>query len=181
MNTPDNRWGVLVCVLPESTMIEPTEFSFAIMNGQCRLASDAIYFDYSQSWKLFCRFFGQPSRRRSVVIALVLGLPLILFAITLAVFEQWHFATYPLFWGVLLVVGSIATFFYEEHSYPGRIPLSAIQDVVSYPPAGMFTIIFESDGRIQKTAFCIRCANWRRRAESHQAISDVFASAGLIR
>jgi hypothetical protein len=151
------------------------EFSFPIMNGHCRITSDAIYFDYDRKWKLFCRLFGQPSRRRSLVIAFVLGIPLILCAITFVAFGQWHLARYPLLFGVVLVLGSIATFFYDEHSYPESIPLNAIESVARQPPAG-FTIIFEADSHIQKTSFCLRCANQRDRSELFNAVSDIFVA-----
>ncbi|HET6422923.1 MAG TPA: hypothetical protein VFG20_04525 [Planctomycetaceae bacterium] len=151
------------------------EFSFPIMNGQCRITSDAIYFDYGRSWKVFCRLFGQPSKKRSLVIAFIFGIPLVLCASAFAVFGHWHLVSTPLLFGAVLTLGAIATFFYEEHSYPDIIPLNAIQSVASQPPAG-FTITFEIDGHSQKTSFCLRCANQRDRAETFNAVSDIFAA-----
>lgn len=170
-------------------MDESQEFSFSTMNGECHVNDDSICFTYSQTWNRMERIFGKHSRRRSVVLAILIGTPLILLAIACFALGFWEFVAAPLIFGLVLLIAALWTLFGEEYSYPTSISRSDIRDISCIPPKGMrlsqFTITYQSEDRVCKTAFCLPCGqspltNYRERFEAYQAVTEAFVTAGLV-
>lgn len=163
------------------------DFSFAIMNGECRVTPESIDFAYDRRWRRLEHVFGKPSWRRSVVIALCVGLPLICIGGVCIAIGLDTLAAYPFVFGLFLLLAPFLTLFSEEYVYPDSIARNNVEEVTGSPPGagslgrlGSFTITFLSDGQPRKTMFCLPYGSSKERVSTYQAVAEAFAHAGLL-
>lgn len=159
------------------------KISFAIMNGQCHLTSDAIDFEYSPGSVWLKWLFGKHAWRRTVVLALVVGLPLTAYGIVCFANGFWGMATFPLLFGMWLLLAPILTLSNEEFSFPDSISRNSIQSILAKPPTrwilGDIIIAYQSEGAACKTLFALAAGSYAERVVNFESIVGAFAEAGL--
>ena len=162
-------------------MAESDTNSFPIVNGLCSISGDQIHLTSDAATMRLERLFGNNLLRRSIIFALILGIPLAIVGVWLIKQGDFVSAVWPLAFAIMFLSSPL---FHIGYSNPKQIDFRAIQAVTSHPPTrfrslGSFTIYFQNDGLHTRTTIALPCCDYSDRQKAFQHASNVLAQAGL--
>ncbi len=160
------------------------ESSFAILNGRCQITAEALEFTYDPPWDTVLKIFGQPTQKKGILLGLAVSAPLLSLAAICFAGGRADLAAYLLPVGMPFLTGAISMLFRKEYLYPASVPRIAIHSITSRPPGtlrlGLFTILYQHEGHILRTAFNLPNGTAHEQSEAYQAILENFRETGLM-
>ena len=159
--------------------VDPQEFP--IVNGRCHILNGTIHLENDAMSTGLDRWFGRNLLRRSLIFAVIFGIPLAIVGVVLI--KHGHFATavWPIGLSVIFVTSPA---FYIGYSNPSTISISDIEFVTHHPPKrvgtlGSFKIQFLTDGAHARTTVVLPYAEYNVRQQDFQNACSVLTNAGI--
>ena len=154
---------------------------FRIVNGHCHILNGTIHLENNAMSTGPDRWFGRNLLRRSLIFAVIFGIPLAIVGVALV--KHGHLATAV--WPIGLSVISVnSPAFYIGYSNPSTITISDIEVVTHHAPKrvgtlGSFNIHFLNDGSHARTTVLLPYAEYNVRQQDFQNACTVLTNAGI--